>query len=232
VDAVNVQPLVVDSIQIFAGQRYSFILDTNQPVSNYWVRAHPNVGPQGFKGGVNSAILRYCGASVADPTTTSSLTNPMVETNLHPLSNPGAPGVPTPGAADVNLSLNITFDFANHHFSVNGVHFTPPTVPVLLQILSGAHTAQDLLPPGSVYVLPPNKVIEISIPGGSPGSPVCDHAINYFPSASNLHWLASDPPSRGEDHKISFFLIERSDLATRSIILMSSEVRGTPPTTM
>jgi len=184
VDAVNVQPLVVDSIQIFAGQRYSFVLNTNQPVSNYRVRALPNVGTQGFHGGLNSAILRYWGAPVADPHTMSSLKNPMVETNLHPLSNPGAPGIPKPGAADVNLNLNITFDFTDHRFSVNNVSFTPPTVPVLLQILSGAHTAQDLLPPGLVYVLPPNKVIEISMPGGSPGSPVSDHLIIYFPTFS------------------------------------------------
>jgi iron transport multicopper oxidase len=187
VDAVNVQPLVVDSIQIFSGQRYSFILKTDQPVSNYWVRALPNVGPPGFAGGVNSAILRYRHAPAADPTTTSSLTNPMVETNLHPLSNPGAPGVPTPGAADVNLSLNITFDFTAHRFSVNGVSFTPPTVPVLLQILSGAHTAQDLLPAGSVYVLPPNKVIEISVPGGAPGSPVFNHRVIHFLTIPNPH---------------------------------------------
>jgi len=182
VDAVNVQPLVVDSIQIFSGQRYSFILNTNQPVSNYWVRAHPNVGPQGFKNGVNSAILRYLGAPAVDPTTASSSTNPMIETNLHPLSNPGAPGVPKPGAADVNLNLNITFDFTVHRFSVNGVSFTPPTVPVLLQILSSAHTAQDLLPAGSVFVLPPNKVIEISVPGGSPGSPVFVHRVIFLPT--------------------------------------------------
>lgn len=57
-------------------------------------------------------------------------------------------------------------------FQVNGVTFTPPTVPVLLQILSGAQTAQDLLPAGSVYVLPANSVIELSIPGGALGGGV------------------------------------------------------------
>ena len=44
--------------------------------------------------------------------------------------------------------------------------FFPPTVPVLLQILSGAQSAQNLLPAGSVYPLPPNQTIEVSIPGG------------------------------------------------------------------
>jgi iron transport multicopper oxidase len=172
VDGVNTQPLVVDSIQIFAGQRYSFVLKTNRPINNYWIRAPPNIGTQGFAGGVNSAILRYWGAPKVDPTTTSSVSNPMLETNLHPLTSPAAPGVPTLGAADVSINLDINFSFANLKFTVNGATFVPPTVPVLLQIISGAMTAADLLPAGSVYVLPRNKVIEISMPGGSIGSPV------------------------------------------------------------
>lgn len=49
-------------------------------------------------------------------------------------------------------------------WTVNGFSFTPPSVPVLLQILSGTTAAQDLLPAGDVYTLPPNAVVEISIP--------------------------------------------------------------------
>ncbi|KDR80955.1 hypothetical protein GALMADRAFT_61136 [Galerina marginata CBS 339.88] len=200
VDGINVKPLVVDSIQIFVGQRYSFVLNTNQPIGNYWIRAQPNVGTQGFDGGVNSAILRYWGAPVADPTTTQSTTNPMIETNLHPLVNGKAPGIATPGAADVNLNLNIVFDFASLKFTVNGATFIPPTVPVLLQILSGAHTAQDLLPPGSVYVLPPNKVIEITMPGGAVGSPhpihLHGHAFSVVRSAGSSVYNFLDPVQR------------------------------------
>ncbi|KAI0362882.1 Cu-oxidase-domain-containing protein, partial [Pilatotrama ljubarskyi] len=51
VDGVNSKPLTVDSLQIFAAQRYSFVLDANQPVDNYWVRADPNAGILGFEGG-------------------------------------------------------------------------------------------------------------------------------------------------------------------------------------
>jgi iron transport multicopper oxidase len=173
VDGVNVQPLTVDSIQIFAGQRYSFVLNANQPIKNYWIRANPNIGTTGSNGGVNSAILRYLLAPNADPTTTQTPnSNPLLETSLHPLSNPAAPGLPSPGGADVAINLAVAFDFPTLKFRVNGATFIPPTAPVLLQILSGAQTAQDLLPPGSLYVLPPNKVIEITIPGGSIGSPV------------------------------------------------------------
>jgi iron transport multicopper oxidase len=34
-DGISTQPLVVDQIQIFAGQRYSFVLNANQAVGNY-----------------------------------------------------------------------------------------------------------------------------------------------------------------------------------------------------
>jgi iron transport multicopper oxidase len=200
VDGVNVEPLVVDEIQIFAGQRYSFILSTDQAVSNYWVRALPNVGTQGFDGGVNSAILRYFNASEVDPTTNQSSTNPMLETNLHPLVNAAAPGTPTLGDADVTLNFAIGFNFSSFQFNINGATFSPPTVPVLLQILSGTETAQDLLPSGSVYVLPPNSVIEISIPGGAVGAPhpfhLHGHTFSVIRSAGSSVYNYVNPVQR------------------------------------
>jgi iron transport multicopper oxidase len=170
---VETNCLTVDSLQIFAGQRYSFILHTNQPVNNYWIRANPGLGATGFADGINSAILRYAGAPNAEPTTNQTTSvDPLVETSLSPLQNPGVPGKPFPGGADVNLNLNIVFNTTALRFFINGASFIPPPVPVLLQILSGAKTAQELLPTGSVYLLPPNKSIEVSIPGGAPGFPV------------------------------------------------------------
>jgi iron transport multicopper oxidase len=83
--------------------------------------------------------------------------------------NPAAPGKPHAGGADVQL--NLEFGLGNFRFSINGVSYNPPTVPVLLQILSGAKTAADLLPTGSIYVLPPNKVIEISMPDNEETGP-------------------------------------------------------------
>ena len=166
-DGENTAPLVVDSLRIYAGQRYSVVLTANQPVGNYWIRADPDGrGVPGFDGGRNSAILRYIGAPSAEPTTSQTPNNnPLRESNLHALTSPAAPGLPFVGGADVTLTINIDFDFNKFKFILNGATFDPPTVPVLLQILSGAHSAQDLLPPGVVYAFPPNKVIEISIPG-------------------------------------------------------------------
>lgn len=198
VDGNNVQSLVVDSIQIYAGQRYSFILNANQTISNYWIRSAPNNGPQGFTGGVNSAILRYVGGTVADPTTPQVTSiNPLLETNLHPLTDPAAPGPAVPAASSngavMPLSFNISFNAGT--FLVNNVAFDPPSVPVLLQILSGT-PAQSLLPTGSVYVLPPDTVIEISIPGGAIGAPVRTFWVKVLPFSTISLFLAPYPSSR------------------------------------
>ena len=102
----------------------------------------------------------------------------MLETNLHPREHPGAPGGSAP--ADVAINIAIGINPTELLFTINGINgFLPPPVPVLLQILSGARTAQELLPAGTVYTLPPNKVIEISMPGGSPGFPVCGRILHY-----------------------------------------------------
>ncbi|KAF7329657.1 Laccase I [Mycena kentingensis (nom. inval.)] len=206
VDGVNHKPLTVDSLQIFAGQRYSAVFTANQPVGNYWIRNQPNALPgsnTGFVNGTNSAILRYVGAPIREPTTTSNLVNPLIENNLKPLVRTPVPGKPVPGGADVNLNLVITLDASDPaavRFAINNASFIPPTAPVLLQILSGAQYAQDLLPPGSVYELPPNEVIEISIPGGSAGAPhpFHLHGHNFFVvrSAGNSSYNFVDAPIR------------------------------------
>ncbi|KAK7026442.1 laccase, multicopper oxidase, benzenediol:oxygen oxidorectuctase [Paramarasmius palmivorus] len=66
-DSINHEPVTVNGLRIFIGQRYSFILEANQPVGNYWIHADPSIGDNGFNGGINSAILRYIGAPEAEP---------------------------------------------------------------------------------------------------------------------------------------------------------------------
>jgi len=83
----------------------------------------------------------------------------------------------------VLINLNIALDFSTIRYSLNGNSFFPPAAPALLQILSGAQLAQDLLPSGSYFSLPPNKVIEVSIPGSSDPAaphPFHLHGHNFF----------------------------------------------------
>jgi len=172
-DGENTEPLPVDSLQIFSGQRYSAILVANNTVQNYWIRSEPNVprAPSGFEGGINSAILRYIGAPAIDPSTfQNSMTRPLREIDLHPFHNPRAPGRPWLGGADMELSIFYEFDFVAQKYKLNGVSWESPTVPVLLQILSGAKAPEDILPKGSIYALPPNKIIQISLSGKGEGN--------------------------------------------------------------
>ncbi|KAL0567327.1 laccase, multicopper oxidase, benzenediol:oxygen oxidorectuctase, partial [Marasmius crinis-equi] len=185
-DGVNHQPVDADSFQIFAGQRYSFVLNADQPVGNYWIRADPSAGSTGFVMGINSAILRYVGAAEEEPEVVSfTSTAPLEETSLIPLENPGAPGDPVVGGVDVAYHLNFGFSSAGT-FTVNGNTFTPPTVPVLLQILSGAQTADTLLPDGLVYPLPGNSTVELSFTGGLLGIEVRRDVVNIGDASDNV----------------------------------------------
>ncbi|KZV69322.1 multicopper oxidase [Peniophora sp. CONT] len=136
VDGNNVQSLVVASIQIYAGQRYSFVLNANQKVDKYWIRSSPNTSrfiPEKevtFDNGLNSAILRYKGAKIAEPTTPNKPSvQPLVETNLHPL----VPTPPPQGPADktLNLQIALDLDLADNTgvFTTNNATYTPPKVP-------------------------------------------------------------------------------------------------------
>nr|QPA20086.1 laccase 3 [Amylostereum areolatum] len=201
-DGSNVQPVVVDEMQILAGQRYSVVLNADQPVDNYWVRALPNVKNASYEGGRNAGVLRYAGADLfADPQTQKSGGQlPLLETNLHPLEKVVLPGKPYPGGADVNIALDTTFDYKTLKFLVNNVSFTSPDVPVLLQALSGAKRAQDLLPSGSIYGVKRNQSVEITMPGGVVGGPHPMHlhgqSFYVVRSAGNSTYNWVDPVYR------------------------------------
>ncbi|OAX41113.1 laccase [Rhizopogon vinicolor AM-OR11-026] len=198
-DGVLTEPLAVDKLRIFPGQRYSVVLEANKSVDNYWIRSFPNISGTSFDGGMNSAILRYNGAQQVDPTTNDTIAKMALEEwNLHTLINPGAPGIPGYGNADINLNLNVTNP--NGTFYVNNVSFKSPTVPVLLQILSGAQDASQLLPNESIIVLDANKVVELTMSTGGLGGPhpihLHGHAFDVVQSAGNSTFNYVNPVRR------------------------------------
>ncbi|KAG1841208.1 laccase [Suillus subluteus] len=159
----------------------------------------PDTANASFVGGTNSAILRYQGAPQVEPTTVNTTsTNPLVETNLHALINPSAPGVPEYGAVDINLNLAVSID--NGIFYVNNVSFAAPTVPVLLQILSGAQDASELMPNGSVIILEANKVVELTLSTTGVGGPhpihMFGHSFSVVQSAGNSSFNYANPVRR------------------------------------
>ncbi|KAL0063557.1 laccase, multicopper oxidase, benzenediol:oxygen oxidorectuctase [Marasmius tenuissimus] len=174
-DGVSHQPVDTEGFRIFAGQRYSYILEANQPVENYWIRSEPENGRGGFQDGINSAILRYVGAPEQEPADSDREPSKWLdERDLHPLENPGAPGEPIPGGVD--HAINLDFSTSSNEFMINDVKFEPPSLPVLLQVLSGAVRPDEILPKGSVYPLPPNATIEITMTGA--GKKGWEHPIH------------------------------------------------------
>ncbi|KAF5364359.1 hypothetical protein D9756_001110 [Leucocoprinus leucothites] len=179
VEGTPIIPYTVNTIPLYAGQRYSVVLNANQPTDNYWIRALPDSGwnglEKGFDGGVNSAILRYTGAPDQEPTTSEqSIKIPLDETLLDPLTPTPAPGKPEPKADDVvNQYFNFTFNQTTNLFEVNGTSFGAGGIPTpaLVQILSGARPPRDLLPEGSIFYLERNQTVQVDFPALPLGGP-------------------------------------------------------------
>ncbi|KAG6854092.1 hypothetical protein C0991_010506 [Blastosporella zonata] len=194
-DGENTERLVVDSLYVYAGQRYSVIVTADQPVNNYWIRADPmpTRGTAGFDNGRNSAILRYTGAKDEEPTTNGISTRPLNEDDLRALQKQPLIGQPEVGGADIVIPIVQTWHEEKQVFDVNGVTYESPSVPVLLQILSHKFDAHDLMPNGSVYTLKPNSTVELQIHGVDRGGP---HAFWVIKNALSDEYNWVDPPRR------------------------------------
>ncbi|KAJ3568355.1 hypothetical protein NP233_g5768 [Leucocoprinus birnbaumii] len=166
-DGIEHDPVEVQNIDVYAAQRVSAILNANQPVNNYWIRAPPTGGSPAnnanFNASLTLAILRYRGARNVEPTTTNPGGPKLLDQQMHPIAQVG-PGKLGDGPPDVHITLNIAQPNPPF-FDINGISYISPTVPVLLQLLSGAKKPQDLLPSEQVFVVPKNALIEVNIPG-------------------------------------------------------------------
>jgi len=166
-DGVEHDPVEVQNIDIYTAQRFSAVLNANQPVNNYWIRAPPTGGSPAsnpnFNPNLTLAILRYKGAANAEPTTVNVPGHKLLDEEMHPIAEE-MPGKLGAGAPDFPIVLNIAQPAAPF-FDINGISYISPTVPVLLQILSGAKQPTDLLPSEQVFVVPRNKIVQVTIPG-------------------------------------------------------------------
>ena len=71
-DFVPIRPYTTSSIAIGIGQRYDIIINANQAVGNYWLRADPACGANAMAGKI-LGILRYDGAPLSDPMTVNTI---------------------------------------------------------------------------------------------------------------------------------------------------------------
>ncbi|KAJ7683763.1 putative laccase 1d precursor [Mycena rosella] len=166
-DGVEHDPTPFQNADVYAAQRISLILHANQTVDNYWIRAPPTGGSAAnnpnFNPNLTLAILRYEGAPAVEPTTVNVPGAKMDDGLMHPIASEH-PGQLGSGPPDFAMTLNIAQPNAPF-FDINGVSYLSPSLPVLLQLLSGASKPQDFLPSEQLILLPPNSIIDISIPG-------------------------------------------------------------------
>ncbi|KAJ6578250.1 Cupredoxin [Mycena capillaripes] len=180
-DGIETVPLTVSSFEIYVAQRYSIILNANQPVDNYWIRA-PIVSfffsaENVMDPSLVKAILRYAGAPDTEPVT-SALVPPT-------LIDPGAPG----GDAPADHRLNLTFASPGDGvWAINGEVYVPPTLPTLLKIINGATVASDFNTSEHTFILNLNEVVELEIHGSDLGIThpfhLHGHAFDIVKSAS------------------------------------------------
>ncbi|KAJ7183852.1 laccase-2 [Mycena filopes] len=168
-DGVEHDPVPFQNADIYAAQRLSIIVNANQTKDNYWVRLTPVGGSPAnnpnFDPNLALAILRYEGAAAVEPTTVNVVGPKLDDQLMHPIASegPGKLGSGPPGFAKV---LTISNSINPPFFDINGISYLSPSLPVLLQLLSGASKPQDFLPSEQVIVLPPNTIVDITLPGG------------------------------------------------------------------
>jgi len=166
-DGVEHDPVPFQNADVYAAQRISLILNANQTIDNYWIRAPPTGGSAAnnpnFNPNLTLAILRYEGAPAVEPTTVNVPGPKMDDGLMHPIASEH-PGNLGSGPPDFATTLNIAQPNAPF-FDINGISYESPSLPVLLQLLSGASKPADFIPSEQLILLPPNSIVDISIPG-------------------------------------------------------------------
>jgi len=183
VEGDYVKPHTVEKLPINIAQRYSVIVEANQPIKNYWMRATINrcFANNSETINANSAInfnavgiLKYEGADDNEPTTNESnesQPDPCADVPtkfLIPLNEKRVPG-PVYKTFKMNISLGANEDEVPAGF-INGNSFSPdfhdPTLHKILNEVDPQKLPSDQTP--FIYDKP-NGVIEIRLfnPGGA-----------------------------------------------------------------
>lgn len=96
-DFVPIHPVWIDSVMLGIGQRYDVIVNANQTVDNYWIRATAETACDAFPNQSPAlAIVRYDGAPDSNPTSDSTVTS----------TDCAGPGVLTPWVSNTVGSVD------------------------------------------------------------------------------------------------------------------------------
>ncbi|KAG7093231.1 hypothetical protein E1B28_006917 [Marasmius oreades] len=187
-DGVNTNPISGNQIPILAGQRYSVVVNANQPVGNYWINAPFSGGNAASNPNQNltfsRAILRYSGAPNRDPTTprtegpTGSALHQVVEAQISPLvHNPPPP-------ADIQLVFSVAFTPLQNGtgWRINNISYQPDRQnPTLLKVIQNGAEAQFNVSEHTI-VLPQHKTVEVVFPSNDDDElhPFHMHGMNLW----------------------------------------------------
>ncbi|KAL0576690.1 hypothetical protein V5O48_005289 [Marasmius crinis-equi] len=203
-DGENLDPLTANVVPILAGQRYSLVLEANQPVGNYWINAPFSGGSPTRNPNQNATlsrgILRYAGAEEADPT------DPMtagpseedavtaIEAELRPLNSEPAPD------ADVTITFEVAFteDTGGTGWRINNISYQSPEVPTLVKVLDGANEDSDFNVTEHTIILPANATVEVNFPPNDDDElhPFHLHGMNFWLVKSNSGEANTENPIR------------------------------------
>lgn len=174
-DMTAVQPHTVDRLNLNVAQRYSVIVEANQDVKNYWMKAVISTAcyPEGTADDLEPLVLahvNYEGADDKEPDNkeTEHPTEEQACVDLDPtLLQPLKAQAPYP-LSEVNdektIKLNIEF-FADkdniNRGHINGITHRPEMQnPVLLRTIKGSSTFE---PTENVYSLPSGNAVQFFI---------------------------------------------------------------------
>ncbi|KAJ7583561.1 laccase [Mycena floridula] len=171
-DGVNHQPLTVDAFDIYVAQRYSVVVEANQPVDNYWIS-----GPMTLKHSLDTdnvfAVFHYEGAPDADPKAKPDLSAKGVlleEFQLRPLDNAPAPGGSAPADHVIDLKFGEDTSTGVNHWFINDISYVPPQFPTLYNIMENNFTmASQFTVDEHTFVLAANETVELVIHGADHG---------------------------------------------------------------
>lgn len=190
-DGVATVPYTVNVIDMLAGQRYDVVLTADQPVGNYWINTILGGGNPARNLNLNvtlgRGILRYEGADAAEPTAPMTLgpngvnAIPLKEWELMPL-------VPIPAPPfDMELTFVTSITSKKTQWNINNISYLSPEVPTLLKILDGASSDADFNQTENTFVLPVNKIIQVTFPSSEEDElhPFHLHGNNFWVIKSN-----------------------------------------------
>ncbi|KAI9294258.1 hypothetical protein K502DRAFT_361302 [Neoconidiobolus thromboides FSU 785] len=179
-DGTIIEPIEVDRVEIGPGQRYSVIMETNQPISNYYTYTQVSGGSANPNNGV--AILHYEGAenpstlkrTPATPPTPTGPFNRWVESQLATSKwyNKGLNShfYPVPKKVTNEIVLNIISATHEGHpiFTINDVVSKPRNSTVWDDVIAGRHKAT----PG-VYEITEGEVVQLVLQHYMPAGRTC-----------------------------------------------------------